>query len=159
MIAAMANNRVIGVNNGMPWRLPAEMAHFRRSTLGRTVLMGRKTFESLGGKPLKDRRNIVLTREADRVFEGCETVAAVDEAIRRYGNGEELVVIGGAEVYKLFLPYADKLLLTAVDAMVEGDAFVPSFDPVEWQLASSEAHKKDEKNAYDFYIRTYVRKP
>ncbi|WP_274650692.1 dihydrofolate reductase [Paenibacillus humicola] len=159
LIAAMAKNRVIGANNGMPWRLPAEMAHFRRSTLGRTVLMGRKTFESLGGKPLKDRRNVVLTRQAGAVFAGCETVRSAEEAIERFAAGEELVVIGGAEVYKLFLPAADKLLLTEIDAEPEGDAFFPVFDPGEWLLTGTEAHPKDEKNAYDFCIRTYERKP
>jgi len=156
----MAKNRVIGIDNGMPWRLPAEMAHFRRSTLGKTVLMGRKTFESLGGKPLKDRRNVILTRNAGFAAEGCETVDGIEEALQRYASGEnELVVIGGAEVYKLFLPHAEKLLLTEVEAEVEGDAYFPPFDPEEWTLAATEAHAKDEKNAYDFYIRTYIRKP
>jgi dihydrofolate reductase len=156
----MGRNRVIGVDNGMPWHLPAELAHFRRSTLGKTVLMGRKTFESFGGKPLKERRNVILTRNAGFGAEGCETVADVEEALRRYASeGEELVVIGGAQVYKLFLPYADKLLLTEVAAEPEGDAYFPAFDTDEWELASSEAYAKDEKNAYDFCIRTYIRKP
>ncbi|QYR19025.1 dihydrofolate reductase [Paenibacillus sp. sptzw28] len=160
MIAAMAHNRAIGVDNRMPWRLPAELAHFQRSTLGKTVLMGRKTFESLG-KPLKNRLNVVLTRSSSCVPEGCEVVNSVQEALERYAasSDTELVVIGGAEVYKQFLPYADKLLLTEVEAEIDGDAFFPSFNENEWMVTDSEAYSKDEKNAYNFYIRTYVRKP
>jgi dihydrofolate reductase len=161
MIAAMAHNRAIGIDNRMPWRLPAEMAHFKRSTLGKTVLMGRKTFESLGARPLKDRLNVVLTRSQSYAPEGCEVVNSLQEALERYAGSahSELAVIGGAEVYKLFLPYADKLLLTEVEAEIEGDAFFPSFNENEWMLTESESYSKDEKNAYDFCIRTYVRKP
>ncbi|GGD63646.1 dihydrofolate reductase [Paenibacillus nasutitermitis] len=159
MIAAMARNRVIGADNAMPWRLPAESAHFRRSTVGRTVLMGRKTFQSLG-KPLKDRRNVILTRSSQFAHEGCEVVHSLDEALSRYNTNpnEELVVMGGEEVYKLFLPFADKLLLTEVEAVVEGDAYFPAFDENHWQLMDSEPYKQDDKNAYDFCIRTYIRK-
>ncbi|MBW7454424.1 dihydrofolate reductase [Paenibacillus sepulcri] len=160
MIAAMAHNRVIGIGNAMPWRLPAESAHFRRSTTGRTVLMGRKTFESLGSRPLKNRLNVILTRSSGFSHDGCEVVHTAQEAMTRYNanSGEELVIMGGAEVYKLFLPYADKLLLTEVDAEVEGDAYFPAINEVEWELTGSEPFQRDEKNAYDFCIRTYIRK-
>ncbi|MFC5648462.1 dihydrofolate reductase [Paenibacillus solisilvae] len=159
MIGAMANNRVIGVDNAMPWHLPAEMGHFRRSTIGRTVLMGRKTFESLG-RPLKDRRNVILTRNIDYAPAGCEIVHTVEEALNLYEAAavEELVVMGGAEIYSLFLPYADKLLLTEVDANIDGDAYFPAFDSEEWSLVNSESFSKDEKNSYDFKIQTYERK-
>ncbi|BBH19921.1 dihydrofolate reductase [Paenibacillus baekrokdamisoli] len=158
MIAAMARNQVIGIENAMPWRLPAEMAHFRRSTIDRTVLMGRKTFESLG-RPLKDRRNVILTRNAEFTTEGCEIVHSLEEAIAKYMGDDqgELVIMGGAEIYSLFMPYADKLLLTEVDADLVGDAYFPSFDQNEWTLLASEPFSKDEKNAYDFQIQTYVR--
>jgi len=158
MIAAMARNRVIGRDNAMPWRLPAESAHFRRSTVGRTVLMGRKTFQSLG-KPLKDRLNVILTRSTDISYEGCEVVHSVEEALARYNANpeEELIIMGGEEVYKLFLPYAAKLLLTEVEAVVQGDAYFPAFDKDEWELTGSEPFERDDKNAYDFCIRTYTR--
>ncbi|MBM7563339.1 type 3 dihydrofolate reductase [Paenibacillus sacheonensis] len=156
LIAAMAQDRIIGIDNGMPWHLPAEMAHFRRSTTGKTVLMGRKTFESFGG-PLKNRRNVVLTRSAEYKPEGAETVHSVDEAIAALGGEDELMIIGGAEIYAQFLPLADKLLLTEVDAKVEGDAAFPMFDNEQWHVERREFHAKDEKNAYDFTILTYVR--
>lgn len=159
MIAAMAHNHVIGINNELPWRLPAEMAHFRRSTIGKAVLMGRKTFQSLG-RPLKDRRNIVLTRNPEWSAEGCEAVHTVEEALSLLdgqAEAEELVVIGGEEVYKQFLAYADKLLLTEVDAVVEGDAYFPDFNDKEWKLVSEESYESDEKNSYSFRICTYLR--
>ena len=155
----MARNRVIGIDNAMPWRLPAEMGHFRRSTIGRTVLMGRKTFESLG-RPLKDRRNVILTRNVDYAPDGCEIVHSLEEAMTRYAASreDELVIMGGAELYKQFLPHADKLLLTEVDADIDGDAYFPEFDLAGWSLVNSEPFPKDEKNSYSFQIQTYVRK-
>ncbi|MFC4809538.1 type 3 dihydrofolate reductase [Paenibacillus sp. GCM10023250] len=156
MIAAMAHDRVIGANNALPWHLPAEMSHFRRSTTGKTVVMGRKTFESFGG-PLKNRRNVVLTRSVTYRPEGAETVHSVEEALARYAGEDELMVIGGAEIYAQFLPHADMMLLTEVDSAVEGDTRFPEFDASEWQAASREFHAKDERNAYDFTIVTYVR--
>ena len=159
MIAAMAHNRVIGKDNAMPWSLPAEMAHFRRSTIGKTVLMGRQTFESLG-RPLKDRRNVILTRRVDYdAPEGCEIIHSVEEALSRYTDHgqEELVIIGGAQIYELFLPYADKLLITDVEADVDGDTHFPVFNLEDWTLMNNVLFHKDEKNAYKFEIRTYER--
>ncbi|WP_219837498.1 type 3 dihydrofolate reductase [Paenibacillus sp. R14(2021)] len=156
LIAAMARNRVIGADNSMPWHLPAEMAHFRRTTSGKTVVMGRKTFQSLGG-PLPKRRNVILTRDRGFAAEGCEVVHDVEEAIAKFGDGEELMIIGGAEIYAQFLPRADKLLLTEVEADVEGDAYFPSFDPAEWRVDSTEKHEIDDKNAFAFRIMTYMR--
>ncbi|MCQ6560135.1 dihydrofolate reductase [Paenibacillus mendelii] len=157
LIAAMASNRAIGQDNKLLWRLPSEMAHFRRSTTGKTVLMGRKTFESLG-RPLPNRLNVILTHDQNFVSEGCESVHSVDEALRRYNNEEdELMVIGGAEIYSQFLPYADKLLLTEVEAEIAGDAFFPAVPESEWSIEGSEPHVADEKHAYNFCIRTYRR--
>lgn len=156
MIAAMANDRVIGSGNAMPWHLPAEMAHFRKSTSGKTVLMGRKTFESLGGA-LKNRRNVVLTRSEAYVPEGAEVVHSVGEAVAKFCGEDELMIIGGAEIYKQFLPFADKLLLTEVHANVEGDAYFPAIDDAEWHAELREFRAKDEKNKYDFTIVSYVR--
>lgn len=122
LIAAMDLNRTIGIENKLPWRLPAEMAFFKQKTLGKTVLMGRKTFQSLP-KPLKDRRNVVLTRQPDFKPEGCEIVHSLEAALE-LAKTEELVVIGGADIYAQFLPFADIIYLTEVEAHIEGgDAF------------------------------------
>jgi len=158
LIAAMAKNRVIGRDNGLPWRLPDDMKFFMRSTLGRTVLMGRRTFESLPGGPLKNRLNVILTRRTDwRPPEGCEVVHSVEEALSRYGDGE-LMVAGGAEVYAMFLPFAGRMLLTEIDAEVEGDAFFPEWDPAEWELVDRVHHPPDERHAHPFSFNTYVRR-
>ncbi|MFD0713486.1 dihydrofolate reductase [Paenibacillus sp. GCM10027626] len=159
LIAAMASNRVIGIDNKLPWRLPEEMAHFRRSTTGKTVIMGRKTFESLGGA-LKNRRNVIITRNEDyNATEGCEVAHSIEAALQRYAaGGEELMVIGGAEIYRQFLPHADKLLLTEVFVELEGDAYFPAFASEEWENVQEECHERDEKHAYPFCIRTYRRR-
>ncbi|SFE58321.1 dihydrofolate reductase [Paenibacillus algorifonticola] len=157
LIAAMDRNRTIGIGNKLPWRLPAEMALFTKHTLGKTVVMGRKTFESLP-KPLKDRRNVVVTRQSDFASEGCETVHSIEEVLSRF-SGEELMVIGGTEIYTQFLPIADKLHLTAVDVEVAGgDAFFPVFNEADWELVESIPHRKDERNLHDFTWQTFKHK-
>jgi len=156
LIAAMASNRVIGIDNDLPWKLPDEMAFFVRSTRGKVVLMGRKTLESFSG-PLKNRTNVVLTRQRDYAPEGCVIVHSVEEALERFG-GEDIMVAGGAEIYALMLPYADTILLTEVDAVVEGDTRFPEFDPAEWELSSSDEHPADDRHAYAFRFNTYTRK-
>jgi len=156
LIAAMDRSRTIGIGNKLPWRLPAEMAFFKKMTIGKTVLMGRKTFESLP-KPLVDRRNVVLTRQTDFQPEGCEIVHSMKEALELYTD-EELVVIGGADIYEQFLPFANKILLTKVEADIEGgDAFFPAFSDSLWQLVESESRDSDEKNKYAFTFQTFIR--
>jgi dihydrofolate reductase len=156
MIAAMARNRVIGAHNDLPWNLPDDMAFFIRSTTGLTVLMGRKTLESFHG-PLKNRTNVVLTRDRNYHPEGCIIVHSVEEALERFEN-DDLMVVGGAEIYKQMLPYADTILLTEVEAEVEGDALFPEFEGEEWTLEDSEFHPADERHAYEFRFQTYRRK-
>jgi dihydrofolate reductase len=157
LIAAMDRNRTIGIGNKLPWRLPAEMAYFKRMTLGKTVLMGRKTFESLP-KPLVDRRNVVLTRQQDFQPEGCEVVHSVEEALELCKN-DELMVIGGADIYAQMLPYADTILLTEVDTIIEGgDAFFPAFSESEWQIMESDSRASEEKNRYAFTFQTFKRR-
>ncbi|RJE90198.1 dihydrofolate reductase [Paenibacillus sp. 1011MAR3C5] len=156
LIAAMDRNRAIGVRNELPWRLPEDMAYFRRMTTGKTVLMGRKTFESLG-RPLPNRRNVVLTRQTDLHLDGCEVIHRLEDAIRTFGE-EELMIIGGAEIYALALPHADRILLTEVEMEVDdADAYFPAFDERSWRLASSEFKGQDERNPYDFTFQTYER--
>lgn len=156
LIAAMSRERAIGANNQMLWHLPKELAHFKRTTLNKTVVMGRKTYESLG-RPLPNRRNVILTRQQDLHIEGCEIVHTVEEALQKYGD-EELMITGGGEIYELFLPIADRLYLTKVEVdIAHADACFPEFDEQEFTLTSSEFVESDEKNKYSFTICVYDR--
>jgi dihydrofolate reductase len=138
LIAALAKNRVIGADNALPWRLPEDLKHFKALTMGHPVIMGRKTFESIG-KPLPGRRNIVVTRSGNFRAEGCEVVDSPEAALRASaGLAEEVFVIGGAELYRAFLDQADCMYLTEIDRDVEGDARFPDFIRDEWQEVSRE---------------------
>ena len=132
LIAAVARNGTIGRGGRLPWRLPDDLARFKQLTLGHTVLMGRRTWESLG-RPLPGRRNVVLTRDAAFSSPGCEAVHSVGEG-RALASRGELFVIGGAAVYAAFLPFAERLYITHVDAEVAGDAVFPAIDPLQWRL-------------------------
>lgn len=156
MIWAMDQNRVIGLRNKIPWRLPADMAYFKRTTTGHSVVMGRKTYESIG-KPLPNRTNIVLTRDPHYRAEGCRIVHSPQEAIAA-AEGDELFVMGGAEVYALFFPYADRLLSTLIDAKFEGDSFFPDYDPSEWVETARIPGMVDDKNVYPHTFLVYERK-
>ncbi len=156
LIWAMDNNRLIGANNQMPWSisdLPADMAWFRQHTLGKPVLMGRKTFASIG-KPLPNRRNIVLSRQQGLALEGCEVAHSLEDAMRIAGN-EELMVMGGAEVYAQALPLADRLYITHIDHAFTGDAWFPDVDMRNWVLQHQEQHAPDANNAYPYRFEIY----
>lgn len=159
LIAALDRNRAIGRDNDLPWRLPDDLKRFKALTLGKPVLMGRKTAESLG-RALPGRTNLVLTRSGRVPFDGMRAVASVDEALRiatAEGTGE-LCVIGGGEVYALALPAADALHLTHVDATVEGaDAFFPAFDPARWRVVARQPHPADARHAHAFEFVDYAR--
>lgn len=146
LIAAAARNNIIGKGNALPWDLPNDLKHFRNVTAGHAVIMGRKTFESIG-RPLPKRRNIVVTRQEGYSPEGVEVVSSLDAAIAAVPAGEETFVIGGGEMFKQALPIADRIYLTRVDADVEGDAFFPSLEPEKWREVSRQAGVVDEKNA------------
>lgn len=156
LIWAMDRNRVIGKDNKLPWRLPAEMAYFREVTMGHTVVMGRLTFESIG-KPLQGRRNVILTRDRSYAQPGCEIAHDVSEVLNRYG-GQTLFVIGGAQVYRAFLPYAEKLYVTEIDHAFEGDETFPEFNLAQWQVVSERPGTTDEKNPYRFTFKVLKRK-
>ncbi|MFB3042324.1 MAG: dihydrofolate reductase [Candidatus Poribacteria bacterium] len=147
IIAAMDKNRLIGQGNRLPWKLPADMKHFRRLTLGKPVLMGRKTFESIG-KPLAKRTNIVVTHNRNYQADGCIVTHSIDEALVAVKNHEELMIIGGASIYKLFLPRADQLYLTQIHESFVGDVYFPTFDWVDWQKVKCIDHQADEVNPY-----------
>lgn len=155
LIAAVASNGVIGTNNEMPWRLPADLKYFKQQTMGKPVLMGRKTYESLG-KPLKDRTNVILSRTLTEAPEGCELIGTIPDAIAKYGE-DELMVIGGADIYAQTLTIADRLLLTEIDQSFEGDAYFPGFDRKEWKLVSREEGTQDDKNLLPYAFCVYER--
>lgn len=149
LIAAMANNRVIGKDNAMPWHLPADLGHFKTVTLGKPIIMGRKTYESIG-RPLPGRKNIVISRDSSYTIEGCETANSLDEAIELVSDVEEIMIIGGGHLYSQTLPHADRLYLTFIDLNVDGDTQFPEFEHLELTEVKREKHLKDDKNPYDY---------
>ena len=159
LIAALDRNHAIGRGNELPWRLPADLKRFKALTLGKPLLMGRKTAESLG-RALPGRRNLVLTRSGRVPFEGMQAVTGIDEAraLAAADGADELCVIGGGEVYALCLPMAARMCLTHVDAAVEGaDAFFPRFDPQAWRVLARESHPADARHAHGFEFVDYTR--
>ncbi|UUM30277.1 type 3 dihydrofolate reductase [Vibrio japonicus] len=147
MIAAMAQDRIIGKDNQMPWHLPADFAWFKRCTMGKPVVMGRKTYESIG-RPLPGRQNIVISRDSNLVIDGVTTVTSIDEAIQTAGEAEEIMIIGGGTIYEACLGKADKLYITHIEANVDGDTQFPVWSS-EFKETYSENYQADEKNAYD----------
>jgi dihydrofolate reductase len=160
MIAAVAENGVIGRDNGLPWRLPIDMRFFRLKTTGHYVITGRKNYEAMG-RPLPKRENIVVARTPGYEAPGCRVVSTLDAAldIARCAGEQEAFIIGGAQIYKLALPVADRFYLTRVHAEVDGDVFFPEFDESDWALVSSERHEPDDKHAHAFTIETLHRAP
>ncbi|MBY6019025.1 type 3 dihydrofolate reductase [Ferrimonas balearica] len=157
LIACMARNRVIGKDNQMPWHLPADLKHFKAVTLGKPVVMGRRTFESIG-RPLPGRHNIVITRQADYAPEGVTVVASIEAAIAAAGAVEELMIIGGGELYTAMLPRADRLYITDVDLDVEGDTHFPDYQVLGWDEVERTVHQPDERNLYTLTFRTLDRR-
>lgn len=149
LIAAMANNRVIGKDNAMPWHLPADLAHFKAVTLGKPIIMGRKTYESIG-RPLPGRKNIVISRDSSYTLEGCETANSLENAMELVSDVEELMIIGGGHLYSQALPLANRLYLTFIDLDIDGDTQFPKFEQLELTEVKREKHLKDEKNPYDY---------
>lgn len=143
----MGRNRVIGQNNSLPWRLPADMRHFRRVTMGKPVLMGRKTFESLG-KPLAGRTNIILTHDLTCSATGCLVVHSVTEALTAAGPDAEIMVLGGADIFAQFLPHAIRMYLTYVHGDFDGDAFFPVFDASAWVETARTDQAADAENLH-----------
>lgn len=147
LIAAMDRNRVIGKDNALPWRMPADLKRFRELTRGKPVIMGRKTHESIG-RPLPERPNVVMTRDPKWRAEGCVVVRSVDEALKAAGNAPEIMIIGGAQIFKHFLPIANRMYLTLIDAEFEGDTFFPEFDEGEWVETEKTEYPADEQNPH-----------
>ena len=147
MIAAMANDRVIGKDNQMPWHLPADFAWFKRCTMGKPVVMGRKTYQSIG-RPLPGRQNIVISRDNLLQIDGVTTVTSIEQALAAAGEVEEVMIIGGGAIYAACLPIANRLYMTYIDANVDGDTQFPIWGD-SFVESHSESYKADEKNLYD----------
>ncbi|MEK7194616.1 MAG: dihydrofolate reductase [Patescibacteria group bacterium] len=157
----MAKNNVIGSLNKLPWYLPRDLKHFSSTTKGHTVIMGRNTYLSIVerlGKPLPERKNIVVSSQKDFSAPECIVVNTLDEALEMSPKDEEVFVIGGAQLYKSALPYAQRLYITHVEAEINGDAFFPEFNLEDWQVVSEEHHESDEKNQFGATFKIYERK-
>lgn len=148
MIAAMTEQRVIGIKNSLPWKLPNDMKWFREKTMGKPIVMGRKTFESFGAKALPGRTNIIITRDENYEATDSIVVHSIDDALVAAGEAEEVMIIGGASFYEQMLPKADRLYLTFVHAELKGDAWFPEINNNDWNKTEKISHQKDDKNQY-----------
>ncbi len=155
LIVAMANNRVIGKNNQMPWHLPADLQHFKTITLGKPIIMGRKTYESIG-RPLPGRKNIVISHNANYKLDGCETVTSLEKALKLVNNVEEVMIIGGGFLYAQTLHHANKLYLTFIDLDIDGDTIFPDFEKLNIKEVKRDKYLKDEKNIYNYEFVEYI---
>ncbi|MDX8046174.1 dihydrofolate reductase [Gracilibacillus sp. S3-1-1] len=159
LLFAMDKNRVIGKDNRLPWRLPNDLKFFKELTTSHSIIMGRKTFDSMKG-PLSNRENIILTTNKDFAYEGCKVIHSIDElkTMCTQEPDKEWFVIGGEVLFKQVLDFADRIYMTYIDEAFEGDTFFPEFDENEWHLTKNEKGIKDEKNVYDYYFLQYDRK-
>ena len=156
LVVAASTNNVIGVAGGLPWHLTDDLKRFKALTMGKPIVMGRKTFESIG-RALPGRQNIVITTQHDYSAEGCDVVASVEQALAAAAGAEEIMIIGGGEIYRLFLPQADRIYMTRVDVVVAGDTAFPDINPADWEEIAREHHAVGEGNDHDFDIVTYAR--
>jgi len=149
IIAAVADNMVIGDKNSLPWSLPADMEYFKAKTTGKPIIMGAKTFESIG-KALPNRKNIILSFDKDYPAEGCTVVTSIEDALKEVGENEEVMIAGGASIYKQFLPLANKLYLTFIHHDFEGDTTFPEINFNEWKEVKRIDHEADKNNDYPY---------
>lgn len=157
LVVAVSRNGVIGRDGGLPWHISSDLKRFKEITMGKPVIMGRKTWEGLPRKPLPGRRNIVVTRSTDYTAEGAEVVASAEAALALCADEPEVSIIGGGEIYRLFWPLADRLYLTEVDMEVDGDTFFPAPDPSEWREVSRAVHEQGPKDSAGFVPRVLDR--
>lgn len=157
IIVAASTNNVIGVQGALPWRLSDDLKRFKRLTMGKPVVMGRLTWESIG-RPLPGRQNIIITRRSGYAAAGCDVVTSPAAALEMAGDAKEIMIIGGSEIYALFLPKAGRLHLTRVHADIAGDAFFPAIDDHDWALVSCDANESSDDNEFAFEFMTYERR-
>lgn len=156
LVVAASTNNVIGVNGALPWHLPEDLRHFKRITMGKPMIMGRTTFEAIG-RALPGRRNIVLTRQSGYSAEGCEVVPDVAAALSSAGDADEIMVIGGGEIYRQFLSLAERIYLTRVQAEIAGDTLFPELDPDEWQVVRVAEYPAGDEREFGFDIEVLER--
>jgi len=157
LVVAMAENRVIGRDNALPWHLPADLRHFKTLTLGKPVLMGRRTYESIG-RPLPGRQNIVLTKDTGFQAPGCDICTSLEQALALAGNADEVMVIGGGALYEELLVRADRIYMTEIYASIEGDTWFPAMDSATWREVAREQYAADEKNPLGYSFVTLERR-
>ncbi len=157
IIAAVADDMLIGRDNKLPWKLPADLEYFKKNTLGKPVIMGAKTFESIG-RPLPNRKNIILSFHKDYSPEGCIVVTSIEDALKEVGENEEVMIAGGASVYRQFLPLASKLYLTFIHHKFKGDAYFPELDFNQWKEIKRVDNQPDEKNFYSYSFVVFEKK-
>ncbi len=156
LIVAKTNNNVIGHNNKLLWHLPKDLQHFKKTTLGHSIIMGRKTFESIG-RPLPGRTNVVLTTNTEKKFIGCKVANSPQSALKFVEKDSEPFIIGGSEIYKLFLNDVNKMHITQLHTSMYGTAFFPEYNKNDWTVIEKIYHKKDDQNPFDFTIFTLLR--
>lgn len=156
LIVASSANHVIGVRGELPWHLPNDFKYFKETTLGKPIVMGRRTWDSIG-RALPGRLNIVMTRQADFAADGAICARSPEQAMEHAGEADELMIIGGGEIYSRFMPLATRIYLTRVNTELDGDTFFEPLDTSSWSLRSSEAHIADERHAFDYEFRVYDR--
>lgn len=156
IIVAMGRNRVIGKDNDLIWHLPADLKHFKETTMGKPVIMGRKTFESMG-KPLPGRTNIVITRNNQYEAKGCLVAQSLEKALKRVSGEAEVFIAGGGEIYREAMPLADRMHITIIDHSFEGDTYFPEFSKKEWKIIEEIYHPANMENKYSMVLRTYER--
>lgn len=156
LVVAVSRNNVIGIDGGLPWRLPEDLRKFKSITMGKPMIMGRATYESIG-RALPGRRSIVLTRQAGFTAAGCEIASSREEALMIAGDVDEVMVIGGGTVYEQFLPDADRIYLTRVDADIDGDTWFPEIDRDEWRVIDSQAFPTTDNRTFGFVLETLER--
>jgi dihydrofolate reductase len=157
IIVAFDQNRLIGHSNQLPWHLPADLKHFKNITMGHFMIMGRKTFDSIG-KPLPGRTSVIITRQKDYIQEGCVVVNSMNDALKACEGQSEAFIIGGAQIFECAMPLASKLYITQIHHHFEGDTWFPEISSNEWELTSEEHHQADEKNAWPYSFQEYRRK-
>lgn len=154
IIVAMAQNRTIGINNTLPWRCPEDLRHFKALTMGHHMIMGRKTFDSIG-KPLPGRTTVVVTRNTRLQIDGCIIAHSLQQAIAACAGDNEIFIVGGAELYAQALPLANKLYVTEIRQDIQGDAHFPEFDKKQWREAARERHSQDQPQPLEYHFATY----
>ncbi|SMN16029.1 Dihydrofolate reductase [uncultured Candidatus Thioglobus sp.] len=157
IIVAMDDNQLIGKDNALPWHLPADLGYFKKTTTGKTVLMGRKTYESIGF-PLPNRRNVIVSRNADFTAKGCEVVSSITAALELAKHDDEVMIMGGASFYEQMLPSVDRLYITQIEGSYEGDAHFPTFDRSDFSESFRESHQPDDKNPHTYHFTILDRK-